>query len=423
MLHLTIRSTCSAIFLIVLLAKPSLAQTVTSVKFDGKHKIRHWILRNEIDLNKGTKFDPDKWELDRKRISSLGIFSAVKSDTTHDSCGVAISYDIREVWTIIPIFNIGGEIDNLDIDVGLMDKDFLGWYVEPGFVFSHFEDRTSFSTWLTMPRAIGRRVSIGIGFSKTHSLQSADRRRERYDFEYDARQIGGGGSVGYRFSERLSSSIGLQYRYQEYELEPAPIEPNNLEQHREQKRIWPSAAIAFGRIYYDDYFYEGIQSSIGGDLIGYDRDDYSLKYWIASLQTTAFLKLNSRFNIGSRLVVGRSQTDDILPAFATSGFSNIRGAEDRTRRGEHTFFINTEARMRLFQNGWLHTQTVAFVDVGNVWCEDPPLFDILKDSYLTYGIGARIGLVRFYNAIGRADVAVNTLNGEITVYVSAGQFF
>ena len=399
------------------------AQEIASVSFTGKYRVREWILRNEIELHEGDRFDPDAWELDRKRLASLAVFSEVLSDTSSSNDGMHIEYTLKEVWTFIPLINIKGEIDNIDIDVGLREKDLLGLYMETGFLYSHFESRNSYSVWLNWPRAFGTKYSGGISGYSQHSREPAESSDEQYRYHYDVKLTGGSVSLGKRLAEKLAVGGKVSFLEEQYELEPAPIPPVTLPQTREQRMISPSGYVTLGRVYYDDFFFDGRDLFVRGDLIAFDLDDYEFKFWMTSIQARNYIDIGGKWNICNRIVFGTSRIRNVLPTFAVSGLSTIRGVEDRVRRGSKIYYGNNELRFRVFQNRWLHSQFTAFVDFGSAWDSKQSLREILETSLLTYGIGVRLGLVRFYNAIGRADIALNTADGSLTLYMSAGQFF
>lgn len=408
---------------LVWFAQDASARTVEEVRFTGDFKTQEWVLRNEIDLTEGSEFDLETWTLDRKRLATLSIFSKVESDTHHTSTGLIIEYRLDEVWTLIPLLNVGGEIDNLDIDIGILDKNFLGTYIEPGFIYSYFEDRSSYSWWLNMPRLLSRYYSVSLSFARKHSREPADRLGERYAFEYDRKRTVAATGVQRRFSEMFLAGLGFQYSRERYTLLPDTLEPINLEPERDQVKLKYSAGVTFGRVYYDNFFFDGQEIAVIGELFSYDRDDYRPKFFNVYMHASSFVSLNDRFNFCNKFFFGTSKTAELLPLYAVSGHSNIRGEEDKVRRGSKIYFSNNEIRMRAIQNSWLHSQLAAFVDFGYAWDDKQSVKSLIEESYLTYGIGARLALVRFYNAIGRADVAFNTRTGEYTYYISAGQFF
>ncbi len=399
------------------------AQEIASVSFDGKYRVREWILRNEIDLHEGDIFDPETWEFDRKRLASLGIFSEVSSDTSTSEAGMDIRYTLREVWTLIPLVNLNGEIDNINIDIGLTEKDFLGLYMETGFLYSHFENRNSFSMWLNWPRAFGTKYLFGIAGFNRRSREPAESSDEIYRYYYDVQRTGGSISLGKRLAERLVIGGNISYQNEHYELETDSILPLTLPLKREQRSIRPSANMTLGRVYYDDFFYDGRDLFVRGDLIAFDLDDYKFKYWMTSIQARNYIDIGGKWNVCNRIVLGISRIRNVLPTFAVSGFSNIRGTLDRVRRGNEIYYGNNELRFRAYQNRWLHSQLIAFVDFGSAWEKKKSVREIIETSLLTYGVGLRFGLVRFYKAIGRADIAFNTTDGSMTLYMSAGQFF
>ncbi|MBU1318990.1 MAG: BamA/TamA family outer membrane protein [candidate division Zixibacteria bacterium] len=396
---------------------------VSEVRFSGDYRIREWILQNEIEMKQGVVFSLDQWNRDQKRLSSLSIFSDVTTDTSSSPQGVQVHYHLDEVWTLIPLLNVGGEIDNIDIEIGFKDKDFLGLFLEPGFIYSHFEDRDSYETWLNWPRAFGTKNAFGISFSKTRSHEPADLKNEEMRYDYDVKRTSLGLAVSKRITETFVAGVGATFRNERYRMEPFEVPPLTLPQVREQKRIQPSASVVIGRVYYDNYFFEGRDLSVRGDIIAFDLDDYRFKYWMLSLQGTNYYELSDRWNLCSRLVFGASKTGDVLPTYAISGFSNVRGAEDRTRRGSKIYYCNAELRFRAFELKWLHSQLAAFIDFGNAWDNNLSVADVISESYLTGGLGFRVALRHFHNAVGRADIAYNSNNGSYTFYVSAGQFF
>lgn len=395
---------------------------VTEVRFDGDFRIREWLLQNEIEMKRGEIFSPKQWQRDKQRLSSLQIFSDVSSDTSVSDDGVLVDYKLDEEWTLIPLLNLGGEIDNIDIDIGFRDKDFLGLFLEPGFLYSHFEKRDSYEGWLSWPRAFGSKYGASISAAKTHTHEPADLETEDVRYDYDVKRTSIAAAASKRFTETTVAGIGFAYKFERYKIDSFEIAPRALPVYREQRRIQPSASLTFGRVYYDDYFYEGRDISLAGDLIAFDLDDYKFKYWLFSLQGRNYLRIGSRWNLCSRLVFGASKIRDVLPAYAITGLSNVRGAEDRTRRGSKTYYGNSELRFRAIDLKWIHSQLAAFVDFGNAW-EKLRAAEVINRSYLTGGVGIRLALRQFNDAIGRADVAYNSNDGTFTLYFSAGQFF
>jgi outer membrane protein assembly factor BamA len=400
-----------------------MTQQVTDITFSGKFRIKERILRNEIDMKTGSQFSEEQWELDQKRLASLAIFSEILSDTVSTPGGIAVHYNLKEVWTLIPRLDIGGEIDNIDIDIGLSDKDFLGLYLEPGFRYSHFESRNSYRASLNYPRAFGTRNSVGLSFARTHTHEPADIREETNSYSYDVRRTTISCVVGKRFSERLICTIGLSFRNERYRIEPYTVAPRSLPDSLREKKIRPSGRVTLGRVYYDNFFFDGCALTVGGDLTALDSERYKPKYWLFYLEARNYVDINTTWNICHRVFFGTSKINDILPPYAITGLSNVRGAEDRVRRGDNVYFANSEIRLKAYQDKWFHGQLVAFVDVGDAWDGELNLKEIVDESYLSGGFGVRLGHRRFYNAIGRVDFAYNTNNSTWTIYISAGQFF
>lgn len=409
--------------IIISLTEIATAQRVTDVVFSGKFRIKERILRNEIDMKTGSQFSEELWALDQKRLASLAIFSEVVSDTVSTPGGIAVHYYLREVWTLIPRLDIGGEIDNIDIDIGLSDKDFLGLYLEPGFLYTHFESRDSYRAWLSSPRAFGTRNSLSLSFARTHTHEPADIRGEAYRYNYDVRRATISSVAGIRISERLICVIGLSFQSERYRIEPYAFAPRTLTDSLRQKKIRPSGRVTFGRVYYDNFFFDGGALTVGGDLIALDWEGYRPKHWRFYLEARNYIDIKTRWNICNRVFFGTSRINDVLPPFAITGLSNVRGAEDRIRRGGNVYFANSEIRLKVYQDKWFHGQLVVFVDVGDAWENKLNLKERVNESYLTGGFGIRLGHLRFYNAIGRVDFAYNTNNSAWTIYISAGQFF
>ncbi len=409
--------------IIISLTEFAMAQQVTDVTFSGKFRIKERILRNEIDMKTGCQFSEEQWDLDQKRLASLAIFSEVLSDTVFTPGGIAVHYYLKEVWTLIPRLDIGGEIDNIDIDIGLSDKDFLGLYLEPGFLYTRFESRDSYRAWLSYPRAFGTRNSISLSFARTHTHEPADFRGEVYRYSYDVRRTTISCAAGKRFSEKLMCVIGLSFQNERYRIKPYAAAPRTLPDSLRQQKIRPSGRVTLGRVYYDNFFFDGRALMMGGDLIALDWEGYKPKHWLFYLEARNYIDIKTTWNICNRVFFGTSRTNDILPPYAITGLSNVRGTEDRIRRGGNMYFANSEIRLKAYQDKWFHGQLVVFVDVGDAWEDKLNLKAIVDESYLTGGFGVRLGHRRFYNAIGRVDFAYNTNDSAWTIYISAGQFF
>jgi hypothetical protein len=295
-------------------------------------------------------------------------------------------------------------------------------YLEPGFLYSHFEKRDSYEGWLSWPRAFGSKYGASLSAAKTHTHEPADLEGEFTRYDYDVKRTSVAAAISKRFTETFMAGAGFAYRFERYKIDSFELAPRELPIYREQKRIQPSVSFTFGRVYYDDFFFEGRDLYLSGSLIAFDLDDYRFKYWMFTLQGRNYFRFGSRWNLCSRLVFGASKIRDVLPAYAITGLSNVRGAEDRTRRGSKIYYGNSELRFRAVELKWLYSQLAAFIDYGNAW-ERLRASDVISRSYLTGGLGIRLALRHFNDAIGRADVAYNSNTGTFTLYFSAGQFF
>ena len=140
-----------------------------------------------------------------------------------------------------------------------------------------------------------------------------------------------------------------------------------------------------------------------------------------------FKNFYNRFNAASRIRAGFS-TNKFSPfiPFLIDNYINVRGAGDRAARGSAELSLNLELRSTIFRNSWTALQLVNFLDYGSVRPGGNNLKSIFdsENIYSSTGIGLRIHLLNFFNAIFRLDYGIRLHeNSNGFIVLGLGQYF
>jgi outer membrane protein assembly factor BamA len=398
---------------------------IRSIQFRGDFKLRTYILHREIDSRVGQPYDSALVERDRKKIDGLGIFSEVEPVITDSNDSVNIDFELKEVWTLLPLLSISRTDDGFDWLVGASEKNLLGLYLRSAVFYRRFEGENSYGLSGSFPRAFGKDLALGwsVGESRevdrfatrdaeTDSLMAAD---YRYLNKYISL------SGGIRLSEKVYASTFVSYNRENWTVKNGQTTPPGLRKVYDFPRYSLGGGVTLGRVYYDDYFYEGADFGTALSLIN-EQPDGSFSKWRLGFVGRTYVLLGN-FNLALRAVYQISSADERVMPYYISGSLNVRGFADKAERGDYFLGGNAEIRWRSFESRLFYTQLVAFTDVGSVWGRLHKFSDAISNPYFSVGCGVRLAIKRFLGNIGRADLAVNTKTGALEYYLSAYQFF
>lgn len=358
---------------------------VDKIKIRGNVKTRDMVVRRELTIHPGDKFDGAKLKRSKERLQSMGFFEEISYDTedtdAQDKKNLVV--DVKESKT--GAFSFGGGYSTVDEFVGFVEIeqknfDWKNWpYFTGGgqdlrFRASLGNISQGYNLSFTNPWIFDYPVSFGFDVYKT-----THDRNEDVGYGYDEEVTGGDLRLGRRISDYWSTSI--TYRHDEIKItDITPNASNDLLQEYGKKvvssvtpdltfdnrdnRLAPSR----GNIFYNSFEYAG--GPFGGDK------DYGKYYFRASHYTPLWRKatLEFKLRVGLAKPYGDSDNLPIYERFFAGGATSIRGYDERKvgpvdpvsrdpLGGNSMLIGNLEYTYPLFD----FLKVAAFYDIGNVW--------------------------------------------------------
>lgn len=358
---------------------------VDKVKIRGNIKTKDVVIRREMRIHPGEKFDGEKLRRSKERLTNLGFFDEVSYDTeeTKEPDKKNLVVDVKETKT--GAFSFGGGYSTVDQFVGFVEveqKNF-DWRNWPYFTGAgqNLKARASignlsngFDLSFTEPWMFDYPVSFGFDlYRRTH-----DRDNET-GYGYDETVTGGDLRLGKELSEYLRGD--LTYRLDQINISnPSSDASVDLTAEVGKKII----SVISPSLTYDsrDNVYDTRKGNLftaafdfaGGPLAG-DKS-YTKFFTRAShyfpMPRGAVLELRGR--IGLANPYGNTDKIPIYERFFAGGAYTIRGYEERKvgpvdptsldpLGGASMAVGNVEYTYPLFS----FLKVAAFYDVGNVW--------------------------------------------------------
>ncbi len=392
--------------------------TIRNVAFTGKFKLRRYILYREIDSKHGQLFDLELLERDRRKVDGFGIFSKVDTYLLPDGDSIDIEFDLREVWTLLPLLSLGRTDGKLDWSVGVHEKNLLGFYLQTVVLYRRFEGKNSGHIAATFPRFLGKDIAVGFAVAEQREIDPLQFHGVRYDYDYLRKAISG--SLGHRLSENVYVQGYGGYDRENWQL-AAPDTLGLATKAIDYPRYSIGTGVTLGRVYFDRYFYDGNDASF--DVTGINElNEGSFNKWRISLTGRKYI-ISGPVNFAMRVRLQTSSADERVQPYAISGESNVRGTPEKVERGDQVLLGNFETRWRTLDTRVFYGQLAAFVDYGSIWGRGREFSDAIVDPYYSVGVGIRGSIKQFLGRVGRLDVALNPRDGSFSLYLSTSQFF
>ncbi|MDP3042050.1 MAG: outer membrane protein assembly factor BamA [Candidatus Omnitrophota bacterium] len=356
---------------------------VDKIKIRGNIKTKDVVIRRELRIHPGEKFDGEKLKRSKERLTNLGFFEEVSYDTEETGRPEKknLVVDVKETKT--GAFSFGGGYSTVDQFIGFVEveqKNF-DWKNWPYFTGAgqNLKVRASignlsqgFELSFTEPWMFDYPVSFGFDlYRRTHDRNSDT------GYGYDETVTGGDLRLGKEISEYLRGS--LMYRLDEIDI--SNISPGNTELEPEKGKNLVS--VVTPSLTYDSR--DNIFDTRKGDLftasfdfagLGGDKS-YTKFLGRAShyfpMPRGAVLEVRGR--LGLAQPYGSTEKLPIYERFFAGGAYTIRGYEERkvgpvSRGSDHDplggasmAVGNIEYTYPLFS----FLKVAAFYDVGNVW--------------------------------------------------------
>lgn len=409
---------------------------VNKIKIQGNTRTRDIVIRRELRLYPGDKFDGSKLRRSKERLRNLGYFNEVNYDTEDTALSDHKNLIVQVEEAKTGSFNFGGGYSTVDSLVGFVEIeqknfDFTNWPTFTGggqqlvFRTEASATRNNFRLSFTEPWIMDYPVSGGF------DLYMTERDRDR-DVGYVYNEDRKGAKI--RFGKELSEYVsgGIFYRYENIEIDNFESGVSAALLAEEGENNLSLVGLTLTRDTRDNVFNptKGLYLSGGLDVAGGpfagDKDFYRLtgkaSYNIPLKYQRAVLEFRLRTGIMNDY--GDSASVPIYERFFAGGSRTIRGYDERKVGpldtavndpvgGESMIVGNVELTVPVLD----FMKVAAFYDTGNVW---PEMKDIGSGGFKS-GVG--MGL-RFKTPIGPINLDYGyPLNDEPGEESRSGKFY
>ena len=384
---------------------------VDKIKVKGNVKTKDIVIRRELRIRPGDKFDGEKLKRSKERLQNLGFFEEVKYDTedTQVSNRKDLVVEVKESKT--GALSFGGGYSTVDQFVGFVEieqKNF-DWKNFPYFTGdgqnlklrgSLGSVSNAFDLSFTEPWLFDYPVSFGFdAYKRTHS------RQENIGYGYDEDIMGGDLRLGKELSEYLRADLA----YRNDTIKITNITDNATNDLKKEYGSNTISSMQFGLTYdtRDNVFnttkgdiLSGSLESAGGPFGG--TKDFWKFAGRASHYFPVFLgsALELRGRAGLVKPYGDSDRVPIYERYFAGGANTVRGYGERTigpidqvskdpLGGESMLIGNVEYLYPVFS----FIKLAAFYDIGNVWSK--------VNNFASGGLKSGLGLgVRIKSPLG-----------------------
>ncbi|MBU1124949.1 MAG: outer membrane protein assembly factor BamA, partial [Candidatus Omnitrophica bacterium] len=313
---------------------------VDKIKIKGNIKTKDLVIRRELRIFPGDRFDGEKLRRSKERLANLGFFEEISYDTesTPISNRRDLVVDVKESKT--GAFSFGGGYSTVDEFVGFVEieqKNF-DWKNFPYFTGGgqDLKFRASFGSIsqnldlsFTEPWVFDYPVSFGF------DLYKRDRKREsNIGYGYDEAVTGGDLRLGKELAEYWRGD--LMYRIDNIEITNVSVDASNDLKREDGKNtissISPGVTFDSRDYVLDTKKGDLVSSSIelAGGPMGGDKDFW--KFYCRASHYFPMPKdavLEARGRLGMASDYGDSERIPIYERFFAGGANSIRGYEER----------------------------------------------------------------------------------------------
>jgi len=358
---------------------------VNKIKIRGNIKTKDIVIRRELRIYPGQRFDGEKLRRSKQRLENLGFFEEVSYDTedTDIPNRKDLIVDVKEAKT--GTFSFGGGYSTVDEFIGFVEIEQrnFDWKNFPYFTGDgqDLKLRASFGTLsdsyilsFTEPWFLDYPVSFGFDLYRERHERESD-----VGYGYDEKRTGGDLRLGKELTEYLRGD--LTYRYDTIEISGVREDATQDLKKEEGKNSISSMEFSLTQDKRDNrflpttgYLLTGSVQVAGGPFSGdkdflkfFGRGSKYFPLWLNSV-------LELRLRLGIADAYGDSEDVPIYERFFAGGAYTIRGYEERKigpydritkdpLGGNSLLIGNIEYTYPLFD----FLRTAVFFDSGNVW--------------------------------------------------------
>jgi len=356
---------------------------VNKILIRGNIKTRDVVVRRELRLKPGDRFDGEKLRRSKERLQNLGFFEDVSYDTEETDIPDKKDLVVEVKETKTGSFSFGGGYSTVDEFVGFVEVeqnnfDWKNWpYFTGGgqnlkFRASAGSLSNNFNLSFTNPWVFDYPLSFGFDVYRTTHDRDTD-----VGYGYSEKVTGGDLRLGKEISEYINND--LTYKLDNIDIRDVEDPNSELNQETGENVV---SSLTYGMTFdnRDNVFdtHKGNllrgEMQVAGGPFGGDKDYYKF-FSRASHYFPLFLNsvLEARARVGLADKYGNSDRIPIYERFFAGGASTIRGYRERkigpidsasNPLGGNSMFIgNLEYTYPLFS----FLKVAVFADTGNVW--------------------------------------------------------
>ncbi|MFH0838912.1 MAG: outer membrane protein assembly factor BamA [Candidatus Omnitrophota bacterium] len=378
---------------------------VDKIIVKGNTKTKDVVIRRELRIFPGDKFDGVKLRRSKEKLYNLGYFEEIGYDIEEGSAPTKKNLVVTVKETKTGEFSFGGGYSSIDRLVGFIEIaqnnfDIMSFpnFTGAGQVLriraELGKSRRDYLVSFTEPWIFGRPVSFGFDLYRRTQYRSGTS-----GFSYDEQRTGGDVRLGRSFGEFNRGE--LTYRLEEVKISDVPADASEDFTAEEGANVLSSLNFLFSRDTSDNIFnptrgYNAyISTEVTGGPFGGDKDFISHNAG-GSVYFTHFKNfvLELKLRAGIVDVFSNAERVPIYERFFAGGANTIRGYKERKVGpkdisgepigGKSLLIGNAEYTFPLFE----YLKGAVFYDVGNVWSK---ISDIGSGGYKAgAGLGVRV---------------------------------
>lgn len=402
-------------------------ELIEKIQIEGNQKTKAETILRLSGLEEGREFTRAQLSEARSMIESSGVFEEVKmsqaigSDRDHKV--ITISVKEKTTWFLVPAFSYsqsgfsGG---------GVVGETNLWGHLKKAVLFGDFgPDLRRAALGYRDSSFFGSQMTLALdAIFRTDLMQEYSQRRETRKVR--VREWGGTFLPGIRWTENVTTSLGLYFRYvRQGVARTDPLQSQTLAEDR-GKDIAVVAQFDFKKSSYRDGLMEGTEIQFTSQFSD-DRyfSDYDYHKQLIYLRQ-GFRFLNDRISLSSN---GSVQLGKNLPYYIElmAGGDNLRGYLSRQFRGDTKYSLGEEALFPLYDFNRFILRTNVFWDSTMIYFKDVKDLNgnAAKRSNWHNGIG--VGLRCYLKGINIPlfgfDFARGLEDGAFAYYLNVGAVF
>lgn len=390
--------------------------SIKDIKFIGNFSVERETLVSIMMLEAEQRYSVDELGERLILLKNSGLFYSVDYIENQNSANL-YTIELKEKTTINAFIHYNSSSNLSKLSFGLQERNLFNKYILIASHFDYVESKLSESLWLEYPFII-----------KNIDLLLSVYQHRNTDFYYSE-------DKSYPLQiERLGVKTGLRYHFNknirfegEYERFNEDYMFNNdfvIDQIRNKRFHFEKSSYHLSAHYsnLEKQFY----SMNGLELSNYfkfyqHKEDPS---YSNNLLRISYFKSEEKLTYASRLMLGASEKSDYLYPFTSDGLSTIRASKFNEKRGQYSIIANLETRYAFWDEESFYLQAIAFIDHASLFINDLNIFNEANprsSEISSYGLGFRVELKKWYNALFRIDFPIR--NNNLEILFGVGQFF